>query len=241
VSGLVPNVDHYYRAVVQNQNGVAYGDIVRIPRPITAVANTTTTVTSRPTVTTTTRQSDLVIANSQPSLLELRVESTYDRMCIGGDMDYTITYRNISNTRLDDTVLQVQLPKELTYANASRGNYDAQLRTLTIDIGTVQPDEQGTVTVRARVNDLAIRGNLSVMTATVVYTNSSTRAQEDAIAYSLITVSDDCPNLLSASVFGFGSFLPDTLIEWLLLILIILALIVVGRNLYKKKDEKKIA
>jgi hypothetical protein len=89
------------------------------------------------------------------------------------------------------------------------------------------------------VNETAVRGNLTVATATVVYTNTVSRAQEDATAYSLITVSDDCPNLLGASVAGFGSFLPNTLLEWLLLILVILALIVLGRHMYKKKEEPK--
>ncbi len=79
------------------------------------------------------------------------------------------------------------------------------------------------------------------MTAQVVYTNTATKAQESAIAYSLVTVSEDCPNILGASATGFGSFLPDTLIEWLLLILIILALIVLGRQLTKKKDSPSYA
>ncbi len=228
VSGLVPGGVYYYRAVVRNENGTAYGDTVRFQTTRTTVV---TPVIVRPTTT------SVVVAQSAPSLLELRVESAYDHMCVNGAMDYTITYRNISSQTLENTVLRFNHPKEISYLSASRGEYDVVDRTLTIDMGNVRAGEQGTITIHARVNDTAIRGNLTVATATVVYTNTHTHAQEDAIAYSLITVSDDCPNLLGASVFGFGAFLPTTLLGWLLLILIILALIVLGRHLYRKNTS----
>lgn len=238
VSGLVAGTTYYYRAVVQNQNGIAYGDIVSF-RPQVIVAGTT--VVTKPTRVIVQSQTirDSITTKSAPSLLELRVESAYDHMCLNGEMEYVVTYRNISAVTLEDTVLRIALPHELTYIGADRGSFDPIDNILTLDIGRVQPGQEGSVTIRTRVNANAIRGNLSVMTATVVYTNPNTRAQEDAIAYSLITVSDECPTVLGASVFGFGSFLPDTLLEWLLLILVILALILLGRNLYKKREEQK--
>lgn len=231
ISGLVPGATYYYRAVVQNNDGTAYGDTVRFQTQRTVVT-TTPPVIVRPTTTTTT-----VVAKSAPSLLELRVESNYDRMCVNGSMEYTISYRNISNQTLDNAVLRFTHPKEITYLNASRGNYEVVDRTMTIDLGDIRPNESGTIIVHARVNDSAIRGNLTVATTSVVYTNTVSRAQEDAIAYALITVSDDCPNILGASAAGFGSFLPSTLLGWLLLILVILALIVLGRQFYKKTDR----
>ncbi|MBY0328771.1 DUF11 domain-containing protein [Patescibacteria group bacterium] len=236
VNGLVPGTTYYYRAVVENKNGTAYGSIVSF-RTTNSVQGTT--VVTQPTRVIVQTIRDSVTAESTASLLELRVESAYDHMCVGGEMEYVVSYRNISALTLEDTVLRIALPKELTYTGANRGNFDAIDNIVTLDIGRVQPGEEGTVTVRARVNEYAVRGNLTVMTATVVYTNPVTRAQEDAIAYSLITVSDECPTVLGASVVGFGSFLPDTLLEWLLLILVILALILIGRNLYKKKEEQK--
>ncbi len=231
VTGLVPGTVYFYRAAVENQNGTAYGDIVRFQ---------TRTVTPNPTPTPIVRTQivrDVVVAQSAASLLELRVESAYDRMCVSGEIDYTVTYRNISTQTLQEAVLQINHQKEVTFISSSRGDYDVVDRTVTVDLGSIAPGETGTILVHGRVNDLAVRGNLTVMTAQVVYTNTITRAQENAIAYSLVTVSDDCPNVLGASVFGFGSFLPDTLLEWLLLILVILALIVLGRQLYKKKEQ----
>ncbi len=133
--------------------------------------------------------------------------------------------------------MRITFPGELTYASSSQGDYDVTDRTLTINLGTVQAGEQGSVTVNAQVNNQAVQGKLSVITATIVYTNPITHAQENAIAYSLITISNDCPSVLGASVFGFGGFLPQTLLQWLLLILVILALIVLARSLYKKKEE----
>ena len=225
VSGLVPGVTYTYRAVVQNTYGTAYG------APVTF--RTTTPSPQQPTVRSQTVR-NVVVAQSAASLLELRVESNYDRMCVNGQIDYTITYRNISSQTLEKSVLQFITPQEITYLNASRGQYDVINRTMTISLGNIAPGEQGIITVHARVNDAAISGNLTVATASVVYTNTKTQAQEDATAYALITVSDDCPNVLGASVFGFGSFLPNTLLGWLLLILVILALIVLARQFQKK-------
>jgi hypothetical protein len=236
ISGLAPGGTYYYRAVVQNQYGTAYGSIV----PFTIPAATSYTYTPPTHVivqsSTVTTHSGIV-ANSQASLFKLEVDSSFDHMCIGGNISYTVNYQNISTETLQNSVLRITFPGELTYASSSQGDYDVTDRTLTIAFGDVAPGQTGSVTVNAQVNSEASVGKLSVITATMVYTNPSTHAQEQAIAYSLITVSNDCPSVLGASVFGFGSFLPSTLLEWLLLILIILALIVLARTLTKKKEE----
>ncbi len=231
VSGLTSGRTYYYRTVVQNQNGTAYGDIV-------SFQTTKNTVVVNPPTKVVTVVKDVVVAKSTPSLLELRVENVYDRMCIGGEMDYTVTYRNISNQVLQNAVLRINHPKELTFINSSRGDYEVVDRTVTIALGDIPVGGTGSVQVRARVNNTAVIGNLAVTTATVVYTNTVTRAQEDAIAYSLVTVSNDCPvsNVLGATAFGLSSFFPHTFLGWLLLILVILALIVLGRQIYKKKE-----
>jgi uncharacterized repeat protein (TIGR01451 family) len=240
ISGLIPGATYYYRAAVQNQNGIAYGSVV----PFTTTAASTYTPPTKvyvqsQTVTraaTTTANTGLV-AESQPSLFKLEVDSNVDHMCIGGTISYTVNYQNISNEDLENSVLRITLPGELTYASSSQGDYDVTDRTVTISLGEVQPGEQGSVTVTAQVNDQAVVGKLAVITATMVYTNPVSHAQEQAIAYSLVTVSNDCPSVLGASVFGFGGFLPQTLLAWLLLILVILALIVLARSLYHKKEE----
>ncbi len=180
---------------------------------------------------------NVVVGKSTASLLELSVESPYDHMCINGQMDYTVKYRNISRQTLQNAVLQVNTPKEITYVSSSRGSYESTDRKLTISLGDIAPGEEGTIVVHAEVNDNAIRGNLTVVTASVVYTNTQTRAQENAIAYATTNVSDDCPSSFGASVFGFGSFLPDTLLEWLILILVILALVMLSRQMFKKNNQ----
>lgn len=231
VSGLRAGGVYYYRAVVQNQNGTAYGDTVRFQTQTVSIITT-----PPPTIVRTQTTRSIVVAQSAPSLLELKIESRFDRMCVGGEIDYTITYTNISSQTLQNAILQVSHQKEVTFMNASRGNYDAVDRTLTAQLGSLPAGESGTVVVHGRINDTAVRGNLTVMTATVVYTNTVTRAQENAIAYSLVAVSLDCPNVLGASAFALGAFLPHTLLGWLLLILVILALVVLARQLYRKKE-----
>jgi uncharacterized repeat protein (TIGR01451 family) len=244
ISGLAPGRTYYYRAVVQNQGGIAYGSVVQFNTPNTGVyVPPTRVVYVQPTVnrvasSTVTRTG--LVAQSQPSLFKLDVNSNADHMCVGGTIQYTVNYQNISTQDLQNTVLRITFPGELTYASSSQGSYDVTDRTLTISLGDVQPGQQGSVTVTAQVNNQAAIGKLAVITATIVYTNPVSHAQEQAIAYSLITVSNDCPSVLGASVFGFGGFLPTTLLGWLLLILIILALVVLARSLYHKREEVKV-
>lgn len=235
ISGLAPGGTYYYRAAVQNQGGTAYGSVVPFSTPS---AQTTYVPPTRVIVQTrTVTANNGTIVKSQASLFKLEVNSDYDHMCIGGTIDYTVNYQNISSQVLQNSILRITFPGELTYAAASQGSYDVTDRTLTLVLGDVQPGEMGSVTVHAQVNNQAVQGKLAVITATMVYTNPASHAQENAIAYSLITVSNDCPSVLGASVFGFGSFLPQTLLAWLLLILVILALIVLARSLSKKKEE----
>lgn len=231
IGGLVPNTTYYFRAVAQNAGGIGFGETLSFRTGAAATGSTTRVVQSTRVV------RDVVTARSTASLLELSVESLYDRMCVGGEIEYIVIYRNISKSTLVDAVLQVNHPKQLVFIDATRGDYSATERKLTVDLGRLEAGEEGSIRVRGRVTEGSVVGDLIVTTATVVYTNPTTRAQEDAIAYSLTTVSDDCPNGLgAASLFGSGAFLPDTLLEWLLLILIILALILLGRNLYNKKS-----
>ena len=235
VTGLAPNTWYYYRTVLQNNSGTVYGDILRFKTLGGAVE---VYVPPVKTVRTVQIVNNTVTAQSAPSLLELKVNSQYDRMCVNGDMQYVVTYRNISGITLKDTVLRITHPKELTFLASTQGRYEIVDRVVTVDIGDVAPNQSGIVTLTLKVNSDAIRGNLAVTTATVVYTNPNTRGQEDATAYSLINVSDDCPtaSTLGASAFG-TSFLPNTLLEWLLLILVILGLIILARQLYKKSHQ----
>ncbi len=153
-------------------------------------------------------------------------------------MQYTVSYQNISTTTLKDAVLRITHPKDLTFEASTLGTYEVLDRAVTINVGNLAPNQSGIVVLTFKVNSDATQGELTVTTASMVYTNPATTAQEDATAYSLITVSNDCPtaSTLGASAFG-TSFLPHTLLEWLLLILVILALIILARQLYKKNHQ----
>ncbi len=239
ISGLAPGGTYYYRAVVQTQAGIAYGSVVPFSAPAAASTYVPPTkvvyVSSGRTTRTTTNVG--AVANSQPSLFSLQVNSNADHMCVGGTITYTVNYQNVSAQDLQNVVLRITFPGEIDYVSSSGGDYDAVGRVVTISLGDVQPGQQGQATVTGQVNNSGAVGKLTVMTATINYTNPVTHAQEQAVAYSLITISNDCPSVLGASVFGFGGFLPTTLLGWLLLILIILALVVLARSLYRKNEH----
>jgi hypothetical protein len=231
--GLTPGHTYYYRAAAQNQYGTTYGTIVPFQTQASSVATTTTVVKYVPQAVST---STSIVAKSAPSLLELTVTSNYDHMCVGGIVDYQVSFRNVSTSlTLQNAVVRITLPPEVDYATSSQGTFNPLDRTLTVVLGNVPPQATGSIQLRGVVNNTAVVGKIAATTATVVYTNPSTHAQEDAIAYSIVTITNECPSLLGASVFGF-SFLPHTLLGWLALILVILALIVLARQIGKKNQ-----
>lgn len=221
LNNLVPGTWYYYRAVVQNQYGIAYGDIVRFNTQ--PGANTPTT--------------PVVVGSKNSLAVALKVENTFENACPSSFVDYSISYKNQSSQTMKDSVLRFTLPKEVTYVSSARGDYDVTDRTVTIDLGDVKAGAEGTFIVHAKINGSANEDDLTVATGTIVYTNTVTKSQEIATAYSLITIEKDCPQTLGlgGDASGFWSFLPNTLTEWLLLVLAILGLVVLGRNLYAKK------
>src|SRR5207248_1100188 len=99
-----------FRAVAQNQYGTSYGTILSFRTTSTTVVTVPTRVIVQPSRSSITT----VVAKSAPSLLELRVDSTYDHMCVNGSIDYTVTYHNISSQVLKAAVMQVTNQKEVT-------------------------------------------------------------------------------------------------------------------------------
>lgn len=227
VSGLQPGTRYYYRAVIQTNCGTVRDTTSRFFT--TSSVSVVNPVVVNPVVV------RPIVANSTPSLFALRVDTRIANACINGDSEYVIYWKNVSSQTLSDAVLQVNIPEEMGFVRASTGSFSEAENVLTVPIGQVSRGQEGSVTLVTRILPRAEVGQLLVVTSTIVYTNPTTGAQEDAIAYALTTVTRDCPNLLgAASLFG-ANFWPDTLLEWLFLILIILALIVLGRRLYQKR------
>jgi len=106
-------------------------------------------------------------------------------------------------------------------------------------LGDLEAGDGGSFTVRTELARGADSGKDIVVTAYLMDTNSSTGAQEELVAYSVNKICRDNSLFPASAFFGGNGFLPDTLLEWLLLILTIFGLVALSRYFYARKKEKR--
>lgn len=242
ISGLNAGTLYFYRAVVRNANGtVRYGGVETfktLGTPIVVQPPVRTIVRTVVRTVPATTNVNLTANNIVPGLVALRVNDSSleasNGACVGDEFDYEIVYQNVSNKTLTNSVLAINIPTELDYVRSTKGSTVSNSnRTLVYDLGTLVPNQTGSVRVVVKALSSA-RGKDSVVTTmSLSYTNPDTKAQEEAIAYVLHNFDSCSINGAALSLFG-GTFLPTTLAGWLLLIILILALILITRALYDR-------
>jgi uncharacterized repeat protein (TIGR01451 family) len=223
ISGLSPNSIYYFRFVSVCQGSTGYGSI--------DVFRTLGSSVVRPIVI----QGTTVIGQTSPVML--KIENRYEAISKGDTIEYTVTYKNIGKSILRNPILQVIVPGSVTVRNTSRGTYQEDTRTLTVELDDLYPNEEGVLYIQGHVVSNVEDTAKIVSTALLVYTNTNS-AQENAIAYVLNVPKQffSSSNNLGASAFfgglfggvcgGFG------LIGWLLLIIIILLIILLIRKYF---------
>ncbi len=228
LTGLVNGRTYYYRAVVQNQYGTHKGDIMSFTTG--GSSNTTSVIVTSPTVTSskTTYVVSGASGSTKTSAIILSISSNRDNVSRGDRVIFTINYRNTKTSEsLHDVAVRVVLPGELSYIDSSRGYYNDKDRTLTVDLKTLEAGEAGSFTVETVVDNTIESGKVVVVSVDMVYTREN-NTQEEAIAYVLLNGEYYQSSRALAPIFG-SSFLPNTLLGWLLLILIILGLGILSR------------
>ncbi len=219
ISGLETNTIYFFRAVGENSKGS-----IQIFRTLGGAV-------ARPTII----QGTTVSGYSSPIML--KIENKYVSIAEGDDIDYTVTYRNISRSILRDSILQVVAPVGVEIVNYSTGTYDKDTNTLTVDLENLDPNESGVLYLEGIVRDIDSYNAQIVSTAIIVYTNTN-GAQENAIAYVLNNPKDKTNNNFLGATAFFGDLFPSTLIGWLIVIILILILVLIARSIYHKKERE---
>ena len=216
ISGLTPNTIYYWRAVAQNQYGISYGGTLIFQTKGQGSAGTGGSP-----------------AATSASYVTLKIQNTYKDLSVGDTANFAVTYKNTSNRTFKDAIIRIDLPAELTFERASQGKYSKAGNRVTVIIGGIAPGQEGTISIQAKARG----GNDSIATTGVLaYTQVNTGTQYETVAYSIDRISGSSDSTLAgASLFGSGAFLPDTLVEWLLLIAVIFGLVFFGRKLTEKK------
>ena len=220
ISGLTEDTIYYFRSVADCSGGTSRGKI--------EIFSTLAEKVIRPVII----QGTTVVGTRSPIML--KIEDRYQSIGVGDIVDYTVTYKNISKLLLSDPVVQVVVPRGITVINSSAGTYSTDTNTLTVPLENLKPGDEGVIYVQGRVDSISSNVAQIVTTAILVYTAPNS-AQENAIAYVLNSPREIVPvvkadtNGLGAAAFFAGIF-PTTLLGWLLLIALILAIILATRK-----------
>ncbi len=224
LTGLSSNTIYYYRLVSNCGNGgISRGSIEIFQTTGATTTNTTTII----------RQGTTIIGVDSPIML--KIENRYQSFRVGDSVDYTITYKNISNRTLTHPLLQVILPKGVTFLNSSRGTYSSDSYTLTVSLEDLVPNVEGVVYVQGRVDSINTGNAQIVTTALLVYTNRN-GAQENAMAYVLNNPIIENTGFFLGAAALFGSFFGMGIIGWMLLLVLILLAILLFRKVYRKEQ-----
>jgi len=238
VSDLTPGTLYYFQAISNDGDYVYRGTAktFRTPGYVKTVVtqnNNTGTNTKVETKKVVTQGTTLVGANSP---IVLKIENKYKAIGEGDDIDYTVYYKNISSLTLTNAMVQVYIPEGITLTDISNGTYSKDDRTLSVPVGDLSKDEDGTIYLKANVDNIDSSVAQIVTTAIIVYT-SPNDTQENAMAYVLNNPKEGSNSLLGAAAFSSG-FLGMGLIGWLVLTIVVLLLIIISRSLYGRREIK---
>ncbi len=237
VYNLASGTTYYYRAVVTNQYGSSYGDTLNFTTLSPTYVNSNPgPVYTKTTVVTNTSTAGTAV-NSKSSLALLSVSRDGENITKGDTVEYVINYKNVSSKNLKNVVLQVAIPKELEFVETNRGYFSTDNGTVIANIGGLNSQEEGSVSIRIKVTTDAQTGKIVVITANLAYTRTDNNTQEEVFAYAKNTVQDSGAVQQGALAFLFGNgFLPTTLIGWLLLILLLTLVVLAVKKAYSEAN-----
>lgn len=218
ITGLAPNTTYFFRAVAENDDWRNVGVSLAFTTTSGSVAGTSTVVRNTTIVNRTTGDDSLVM---------LTLDCGSEFITENERRECLVKWDNTSGVTLRDVVLQVLLPKRMSFEAASDGDIENDENTLAFDIGTLRTDDDGELAFIMRTDSVIEDEGLMVVVAQMVYTDPD-GVTGDALAYSSHRTYSD-GSALGAFALGAG-FLPDTLFGWLLLIILILLLLVLARQ-----------
>ncbi|MFC1775274.1 hypothetical protein ACFLY0_00220 [Patescibacteria group bacterium] len=221
--GLSSNTTYYYRAVVQNNNGTDYGDILTF-------RTNSVIVTPPPSTKVRAVSIEKELENlSNPNGNDVSVEA------LRGDLvRFTITVENTGDYKLEDVDIKDRVPYYLEFANAEDENTNDPQREVVWFVGDMLPGDREEVTLDMIVTAEA-KIDSTIENVAQIESKRLTKTSNEVE----IEVVDKTSTLAAATFFGGNGFLPDSLIEWLLLIILIFILIILSRVSYGYLEERK--
>ncbi len=232
LSGLAPGTIYYFRAVVQNQFGIKKGDIL-IVKTNDIVAEVPNTIPNTMTAVIVSPVKTIITNTITSNIITLKIENKFENVSREESVDYSINYKNTSAQKIDDLILKVSLAKDISFEKSDKGNYSDSDHAIILQV-SLKAGEEGVLKFSGQVDSNA---SGSLTTSVIgVYTNPVSKIKENVTASTLNKVKEG-NSLAAASIFGNGSFLPDSLIKWIFLVALIFGLMYLGRMFFGSKNH----
>jgi uncharacterized repeat protein (TIGR01451 family) len=191
------------------------------------------------------RTSNTTIAIIQVTPLMLSLVPDRDRVVPGDTVNYTVNYKNDGKSSLAGASLQVVLPVGMDFQSSDKNFVREENNSYRADIGSIDAEGQGSVTLRAVVGKDVPNGKVLTANAVMSYNDAFLKKQIDVNTYSNVVadsnarmgaaVSNANAPVNASLAAGIGTatksgFFPQSLLGWIGLILLIAVLVILIRK-----------
>ncbi len=167
----------------------------------------------------------------EKSGFRLAIDNGETRVSQGDTVTIKVRYENNNSKSYDNAVVDIYLAPQYTFASTNKGIHDRIDNKVTISLREFPGGGFGTAIITAKATGKPGELDQAVSQA-ALRVNKLVLKVSDIDEYSAGSGSS---NTLGASASGV-SFLPGSIIGWLVLLIIIAAIIILGRRYFMKKD-----
>lgn len=235
ITNLEPDTIYFFRAVAINQNSIYYGNILVFKTLKEAAMSETIPVIEKPVEIVSPVEMDY----SNMATAEFRIASSVTNVSEGDEINYTVSFKNITEKDFENVKITVQLPKEVDFRESNLGRA-GNGNTVIFEIPALISNQMGSMTIKAKVNSNVSLEKALVTTAIMSYTIAGPNIDKDEMAYitNYVTPAQQATGLEANPLFGITSM--PRLLGWIALILVVLVVaIFLGRRIYLKNGLRK--
>ncbi|MDP3991749.1 MAG: fibronectin type III domain-containing protein [Candidatus Colwellbacteria bacterium] len=216
LTGLNSNTTYYCRIVADNSAGRSTSGLESF--------RTTGVVTSPPVITKVIKVFEREATVPAEQVIKLKLEA--DKSELSEDkVTYIVTWENLTKRTLRDASIEVRLPEELEFDDASRSVDEIRDNTLVFRLGTIRGGERGEIEIETSVEELEA-GDVITTTATLSYIDTNNVRYIVAVEdKSEITAEDLAGGGLTATILDALRDFFTNPIFWILIALLLLYLI----------------
>jgi hypothetical protein len=167
----------------------------------------------------------------EKSGFRLAIDNGETRVSHGDTVTIKVRYENNNTKSYDNAVVDIYLAPQYTFTSTNKGIHDRIDNKVTISLREFPGGGFGTAVISAKATGKPGELDQAVSQA-ALRVNKTTLKVSDIDEYSAESGSS---NVLGASASG-TSFLPGSIVGWLILLIIIAAIIILGRRYFMKKD-----